>query len=143
MRSLGVIKPVHIGETGWASSCNGFYGLSGSKATDEYKQSIYYHAIRRWTEAEGISCFFFEAFDEIWKDAGNPGGSENHFGLFTVDGKAKYILWEDVDMNKLNKPGRNRKTVLKTFDGDVNKLLLDVALPPERWLKDNKDKVPE
>ncbi len=142
MRSLGVIKPVHIGETGWASSCNGFYGLSGSKATDEYKQGIYYHAIRRWTEAEGISCFFFEAFDEIWKDAGNPGGSENHFGLFTVDGKAKYILWEDVDMNKLNKPGRNRKTVLKTFDGDVNKLLLDVALPPERWRRDNEDKVP-
>ena len=57
MKSLGVNKPIHIGETGWASVSNGFYGPDGSKATDEYKQSMYYKLIRDWTEAAGISCF--------------------------------------------------------------------------------------
>ena len=40
--------------------------------------------------SSNMSCFYFEAFDEPWKDAHNKGGSENYFGLFTVDGKAKY-----------------------------------------------------
>ncbi|MEI2710582.1 MAG: hypothetical protein V9E96_16445 [Chitinophagaceae bacterium] len=34
---LGIKKPVHIGETGWATVCNELYGNNGSKATDEYK----------------------------------------------------------------------------------------------------------
>jgi len=34
MRSLGVDKPIHIGETGWASFSGGQYGTTGSKATD-------------------------------------------------------------------------------------------------------------
>ena len=46
---------------------------------------------------EKIACFYFEAFDENWKDFSNKNGSENHFGLFTVDGKAKYSLWKNVD----------------------------------------------
>jgi len=97
MKSLGINKPIHIGETGWASVSNGFYGPDGSRATDEYKQSMYHKLIRDWTAEAGISCFYFEAFNEPWKDAHNPKGSENHFGLFTVDGKAKYALWEMVD----------------------------------------------
>ncbi|HEX4958568.1 MAG TPA: hypothetical protein VFV46_10350, partial [Lacibacter sp.] len=34
MKSLGVNKPVHIGETGWASFDNELYGNNGSKAVD-------------------------------------------------------------------------------------------------------------
>ena len=86
VNSLGIKKPIHIGETGWASFSNGFYGNKGSKATDEYKEALFYRHMREWTTKTGISCFYFEAFDEIWKDAPNPGGSENHFGLFTIDG---------------------------------------------------------
>jgi exo-beta-1,3-glucanase (GH17 family) len=97
VKSLGLKKPIHIGETGWATFSNGLYGNKGSKATDEYKEALYYHHMREWTTKTGISCFYFEAFDEIWKDAPNPKGSENHFGLFTIDGKAKYALWDLVD----------------------------------------------
>ena len=96
---LGVDIPIHIGETGWASSSNGLYGPEGSKATDEYKEGLYHQRLRKWTEEAGISCFYFEAFDEIWKDAQNPGGSENYFGLFTIDGQAKYAIWDLVDQN--------------------------------------------
>ena len=84
IKSLGINKPIHIGETGWASFSNGYYGSKGSKATDEYKEAIFYNHIREWTNEANMSCFYFEAFDEPWKDAQNSGGSENHFGLFTV-----------------------------------------------------------
>ena len=72
----------------------GYYGSRGSKATDEYKQGLYYKYMREWTNSAGISCFYFEAFNEPWKDAANQGGSENHFGLFKVDGQAKFVVWD-------------------------------------------------
>ncbi|MFK7933744.1 MAG: glycosyl hydrolase family 17 protein [Saprospiraceae bacterium] len=130
MKSLDVDKPVHIGETGWATSSNGFYGDGGSKATDEYKEAYYYNLMREWTNTAGISCFYFEAFDENWKDAGNPGGSENYFGLFDIDGQAKYALWDLVDQGVFEGLGRNGKPVSKTYDGDKEALLLEVMLPP-------------
>ena len=130
MKSLDIEKPVHIGETGWASYSNGFYGDKGSLATDEYKESLYYHMMRNWTDANGISCFFFEAFNEPWKDASNAGGSENHFGLFTVDGKAKYALWDMVDEGAFEGLGRNGNAISKTYDGDVNTLMSEVKVPP-------------
>jgi hypothetical protein len=59
MKSLEVNKPIHIGETGWASYSNFHYGDEGSKATDEYKEGLYYQLLREWTNNAGISCFFF------------------------------------------------------------------------------------
>ena len=41
IKSLGVDKPIHIGETGWASASNSFYGPDGSRATDEYKEALF------------------------------------------------------------------------------------------------------
>ncbi len=130
MKSLGVDKPVHIGETGWASISDGHYGPKGSRATDEYKEAKYYHLMREWTNAEGISCFYFEAFDEPWKDAHNPKGSENHFGLFTVEGKAKYALWNLVDKGIFDGLTRNGNTITKTFDGDQDAVMQEVLVPP-------------
>jgi len=132
MESLGVSKPVHIGETGWASFSNGHYGNDGSKATDEYKEALFYEKMREWTNTEGISCFYFEAFDEPWKDAANPGGSENHFGLFTVDGKAKYVLWNAVDEGVFEGLSRGGNTISKTYGGHIEALKKDVLVPPTK-----------
>ena len=129
MKSLGVDKPIHIGETGWASSSDGFYGNEGSRATDEYKQKIYYDAMRAWTNKENITCFYFEAFDEIWKDAANPAGSENHFGLFKVDGTAKYVLWGKVDDGTLAPFSRDGKPITKSYNGSLEKLFSEVEAP--------------
>ena len=131
VKSIDPSKPVHIGETGWASSSDGFYGPDGSKASDEYKQALYYNAIREWTTKEGISCFFFEAFDEPWKDSANPVGSENHFGIFTVDGQAKYALWKNVDDKAFSSLGRNGKLISKTFEGNKETLMKTVVVPPQ------------
>ncbi len=130
MKVLGVDKPVHIGETGWASVSNGHYGPDGSRATDEYKSAKFYHLMREWTNQEGISCFYFEAFDERWKDAANALGSENHFGLFTLDGKAKYALWNRVDDQTFKGLTRGGKPITKTYNGDKEELMKDVLLPP-------------
>ena len=127
--SLGIHKPIHIGESGWATKSNGFYGQNGSRATDEYKQGLYYQHIREWTKKEGISCFYFEAFNEQWKDAGNPLGSENHFGLINFQGEAKYPLWDAVDAGVFDGLTRNGKTITKTYNGDKTLLMKDVLVP--------------
>lgn len=129
VKSINPKKPIHIGETGWASSADGFYGAEGSRASDEYKQALYYKKMREWTAKEGISCFFFEAFDEPWKDSNNPSGSENYFGLFTVDGKAKFALWEDVNANIFKDLGRNKNKILKTYSGN-KEMVIETVLPP-------------
>lgn len=130
VHSINPSKPIHIGETGWASSSDGFYGNEGSKASDEYKQALYYNAMREWTNKEGISCFFFEAFDEPWKDKDNVQGSENYFGLFTVDGKAKYALWNAVDAQTFSKLSRDGNRIIKSYSGDKNNLMKSVLAPP-------------
>ncbi|MBX2926433.1 MAG: glycosyl hydrolase family 17 [Saprospiraceae bacterium] len=130
MKSLGVNKPVHIGETGWATQSNEHYGDEGSRATDEYKSATYYKHIRTWTDSARISCFYFEAFDEPWKDAANPGGSENHFGLFNLQSQAKYALWDLVDAGVFNGLMRNGKPITKTFNGDKDAVMQTVKVPP-------------
>jgi exo-beta-1,3-glucanase (GH17 family) len=127
--SLGIDKPIHIGETGWSTVSNGFYGAGGSQAADEYKAKKYYDYLRKWSNENGVSCFYFEAFDEPWKDAENQLGSENHFGLFTVEGKAKYALWSSVDKGTFSGLTRNGNSIEKTFNGNEYKLLVSV-LPP-------------
>lgn len=130
MKSIGVNKPIHIGETGWATVSDGFYGPEGSRATDEYKEGFYYKMMREWTNDNAISCFYFEAFNEQWKDANNSIGSENHFGLFTIDGKAKYALWEAVDQGVFNGLTRNGNQINKTYNGNLDALMKDVLVPP-------------
>ncbi|HAA14449.1 MAG TPA: glycosyl hydrolase family 17 [Cytophagales bacterium] len=130
MKHLGIDKPIHIGETGWATVCNDLYGPDGSRATDEYKESIFHQMMRDWTNANGISCFYFEAFDESWKDAGNAYGSENHFGLFTVEGQAKYALWDLVDQGAFDGLSRGGNPITKTFGGDRKAVLEAAMMPP-------------
>jgi len=130
MRSIGVDKPVHIGETGWATVSNGYYGSEGSRAADEYKMGKYYELIREWSENEKVSIFYFEAFDEKWKDAKNQMGSENHFGLINLQSEAKYPLWKLVDEGFFEELKRDGKPITKTFNGNLDELMKTVAVPP-------------
>jgi len=130
VKSLGVNKPVHIGETGWATISNEHYGADGSKAADEYKSGRYYQLIREWSYKQKVSCFYFEAFDEQWKDAENALGSENHFGLINLNGEAKYALWDLVDKGVFKGLTRNGKSLSKTFNGIKEDLLMGSLVPP-------------
>jgi exo-beta-1,3-glucanase (GH17 family) len=130
MKSIGVNKPVHIGETGWATVSNGFYGNNGSKATDEFKMGRYHDLIRSWSDENKVSVFYFEAFDEKWKDAENQLGSENHFGLINLQSEAKYPLWEMVDAGVFEGLTRDGKPITNTFGGNFKELMKTVKVPP-------------
>ena len=131
VQTIDSTKAVHIGETGWSSVSDGFYGPEGSRAADEYKQALFYQGMREWTQSSGISCFFFEAFDEPWKSAANPTDSENHFGLFTVEGEAKYALWPQVEQGVFDGLTRDGHSIKSTYEGQ-RELLDRHVLNPAR-----------
>jgi exo-beta-1,3-glucanase (GH17 family) len=130
IKDVDPYKAVHIGETGWASFADHLYGVDGSKACDEYKEGLYHELIREWTQKNGIACFYFEAFDEPWKGGNRPGDSEKHFGIFDVDGKAKYAVWDLVDQGVFKGLSRGGNPIVKTYGGNLDSLMKDVALPP-------------
>ena len=128
IKKIDLVKPIHIGETGWATIDDHFYTTPGSGATDEIKDKMYYDAINKWCFDNNISCFYFEAFNEPWK--GGELGSESHFGLFTVDGKAKYPLWDLVDNGIFKNLKRGGNSITKTFNGDFELLHKTLLTPP-------------
>lgn len=130
----GLNKAIHIGETGWATLDDSHYGDEGTRVADEYTSMLFHDAVREWTRSAGMSCFYFQAFDEPWKSS-TPGGSESHFGLFTNEGVAKAVLWDEVDSGRFDGLGRNGKAITKSFNGD-EAALMESVLPP-RILKFN------
>ena len=132
LETLGIDKPIHIGETGWATQSKGLYGGIGSHAADEYKQALYYHKIQQWSKENNITNVCFSAFDEPWKDPNGPLASENNFGLFTVEGMAKYALWPLVDKGTFNGLSReeNGPPIQKTLEGNKQHVF-DQSQPPK------------
>jgi len=128
--SLGIKKPIHIGETGWATNASRLYGATGSHAADEYKEKVFYQDMRKWTNNAGISCFYFKVFDENWKDDRDELGSENHFGFIKLNGQAKYVLWNLVDKGVFDGLTRDGVKITKTYNGDEALLMKDVLTPP-------------
>lgn len=81
-----------ITEAGWATISSEF----GERASEE-AQARYYRELMDWSEANDLTTFFFEAFDEDWKgDPSNPMGAEKHWGLFNVDRTPKKVVLEVV-----------------------------------------------
>jgi exo-beta-1,3-glucanase (GH17 family) len=132
IESLGIDKPIHIGETGWASKASGQYGATGSQAADEYKATLFYQHMRDWSSDAGMSLFYFEVFDEQWKDQESALGSENHFGLINLKGEAKSALWDMVDAGAFKGLTRNGKTIGKTYGGSEQALLADILPVPSK-----------
>ena len=59
VKSLGLTKPIHIGESGWATISDGHYGPEGQELQMNIKKALYYNIMREWTNAKGISLFLF------------------------------------------------------------------------------------
>ena len=128
LKQNGIKKEVHIGETGWASLDNSQYGDAGACTASEYNAKLFYDAIQKWTTENNLTCFYFEAFDEPWKSNGTEG-SEGHFGLFTVDGKAKSALWDMVDAGTFKGLTRGGNAITKTHGGDAAVVLGKLKAP--------------
>ena len=50
-------------------------------------------------------------------------GSENHFGLITADGQAKYALWQMVDDGVFDGLSRGGQPIRKSFNGDKEAMM--------------------
>jgi len=128
LKKIGIKKDIHIGETGWASLDNSHYGNDGTCAASEYNAKLFYDAAKKWTTENNLTCFYFEGFDEPWKSGGTDG-SEGHFGLLTVDGKAKYPLWDMVDAGVFDGLTRGGDPIVKTHNGDKSVLVEKLKAP--------------
>ncbi len=79
-------KYIAIGEAGWATAGNFSQTLTGQATTQN--QTTYYGQLTSWAKENDVLAFWFEAFDENWKDP-TGAGLEAHWGLFTADRQPK------------------------------------------------------
>ncbi len=84
-------KTVVITETGWATNSNG-RGMPPENANEDF-QKTYFENIHKWCKEEKILTFIFEAFDEDWKGSADPLEPEKHWGLYTIDRRAKSVVF--------------------------------------------------
>jgi len=149
VNAIDPTKQIHIGETGWSTISSDGFSVTGTKAADEYKQKLYHDALRSWSNEFGASLFFFEAFDEQWKagwEQADESHSEKHFGMIDLNGQAKYLLWDLVDQGAFTglirgKDGEgNDIQITKSYDGNIDALMLDVELPPYKEAPVNSEK---
>ena len=87
LTSINSDKPVHIGETGWASKASNIF----SSISSEENQAAYNNAISKWGRDNNISVCLFSAFDELWKCDWDVNDHENHFGIFNIDRTLKGV----------------------------------------------------
>ncbi|MFK7886090.1 MAG: glycosyl hydrolase, partial [Gammaproteobacteria bacterium] len=88
VQSAHPTKPLAVLEAGWATTASEFGDRAGEAA-----QARYFSQLTNWAQANAVTVFFFEAFDEPWK--GNPDnvdGAEKHWGLFFVDRTPKQVM---------------------------------------------------
>jgi exo-beta-1,3-glucanase (GH17 family) len=91
-------KPLVITEAGWATRSNG-RGIQPHNVSQALQRE-YLHDLMAWTDATGMLCFVFEAFDESWKGSADPLEPEKHWGLYTVDRQPKEVMadWPPTQM---------------------------------------------
>lgn len=88
--------PLIIGEIGWKSRQTDMT----EEAMENFRahpvnQKLFYDRLEDWVFGEGqdedspSASLYFEAFDEPWK------GADDGWGLFDVERRAKYVIWED------------------------------------------------
>lgn len=91
--------PLIIGEWGWKSATSATDTSPRERAIERWfahpvNQKIFYDAIIDWVYGKARDAdspaiaFYFEAFDEPWKDV------DDNWGLFDVSRTPKYVVWE-------------------------------------------------
>jgi hypothetical protein len=87
--SIGASLPIVIGETGWkARQTNSVSGIETYAATPTNAR-WYYDLLNTWRAGGGaapLTIFYFEAFDETWKQ------SDDGWGFWDVNRAARYVL---------------------------------------------------
>jgi exo-beta-1,3-glucanase (GH17 family) len=119
-------KPIVIGEAGWPSYTEG--NLHVPRAGSEQNQKRYYEELTKWAKQNGVTVFFFEAFDEPWKGT----GTEGHWGFFSVDRKAKLVM-RDLYPDRL--PDGPTSPTYHQRDAGPEGITLDIVFPQASALR--------
>jgi exo-beta-1,3-glucanase (GH17 family) len=93
-------KRIVIGETGWPSDGK----TIGKAVPNPENQARFFKEFSSMAEDEGIEYFYFELFDETWKNnsEGNAGGS---WGVYNSRGSIKTGL-RDLFSKEISRPAR-------------------------------------
>ena len=96
IQALHPSKQIVLGESGWATSSisdNGDESLIIGEA-NEQAQAKFFKEYRAWLEANRITSYYFEAFDEKWKGGEDQedGIAEKNWGVFRSDRKPKEAI---------------------------------------------------
>ena len=84
-------KTMVIGETGWPSAGE----IRGAAIPSKENQKQYLSDFLTMAENNNIDYFYFEIFDETWKDKGE-GEVGAHWGIYNSDGSLKPLLTDSV-----------------------------------------------
>ena len=79
-----------IGEAGWSTYAED--NLILPRVANERNQVRYHEELAGWAKENGVTVFFFEAFDENWKGGDHPAEVEKHWGLFRADRSPKLAM---------------------------------------------------
>jgi exo-beta-1,3-glucanase (GH17 family) len=82
-------KEIIFTEFGWTTQSNDKMKKSD---VSEANQAIYLAQAEKWSEANRVPMFVFEAFDEPWKGSSDPLEPEKHWGLYNVDRTPKLYM---------------------------------------------------
>jgi exo-beta-1,3-glucanase (GH17 family) len=95
LASKGLERPIVIGEAGWKSTNSNVADKDANFRAHPVNQKMFYDAFASWVYGatkdsnSPRTAFLFEAFDEPWKN------EDDNWGLFDVNRKAKYVLWNE------------------------------------------------
>jgi exo-beta-1,3-glucanase (GH17 family) len=78
MKEYGIVKPERLGETGYPWAIN-----NGPAQGSEPNQAQYLKDLDAYSVSVGLEYWFFEAFDENWKNTEGPAGGK--WGMWTPD----------------------------------------------------------
>jgi exo-beta-1,3-glucanase (GH17 family) len=81
MKAYGITKPERLGETGYP-----WGAIDGPAVGSEANHARYLQDLNAYSVSSGLEYWFFEGFDENWKNAEGPVGGE--WGLWTADRSA-------------------------------------------------------
>lgn len=117
LSDVGVNKPIIIGETGWQD------GYDAEGIGHQVNQAMYYEKMKAWVDSgvdSPTAIFYFEAFDEPWKQ------TDDHWGFFNTDREAKYIVYSNTEWSGLG--FTNDVATVDELDG--SEAVFSVPLPP-------------
>jgi GPH family glycoside/pentoside/hexuronide:cation symporter len=83
-------KRIVIAETGWPDAGEAI----GEAVPSPENAKSYFVQVRDWAKQNNVSYYYFEVFDESWREA-TEGSSGGHWGVFDQNGRLKSYL-EDL-----------------------------------------------